>query len=84
MADVSRFLQGNVFTFATQSTELMQVLSRFYRHSNIHSFVRQLNICEQGDVKSLSGVARALTRQLAVGPSRRLCAHEPGRGADRM
>lgn len=37
--------EGTAFTFAHGSPELLTVFSRFFRHSNVHSFVRQLNIC---------------------------------------
>lgn len=37
--------EGTAFTFAHGSAELLTVFSRFFRHSNVHSFVRQLNIC---------------------------------------
>ena len=36
---------GNAFTFAHSSPEFLTVLGTFFRHSNVHSFVRQLNIC---------------------------------------
>ncbi|KAI5478215.1 hypothetical protein MNV49_005382 [Pseudohyphozyma bogoriensis] len=35
---------GNAFIFAHTSPILLDVFSRFFRHANVHSFVRQLNI----------------------------------------
>ncbi|KAM0753507.1 hypothetical protein T439DRAFT_322403 [Meredithblackwellia eburnea MCA 4105] len=47
-ADYAPFIRwnadGTAFIFAHGSTELLEIFSRFFRHSNCHSFVRQLNI----------------------------------------
>ncbi|KAL8278792.1 hypothetical protein RQP46_008861 [Phenoliferia psychrophenolica] len=47
-SDYTEFIRwntsGDSFIFAHTSPDLLDIFARFFRHSNVHSFVRQLNI----------------------------------------
>lgn len=45
-------LDGRGFIFAHTKQELLDAFAQFFRHSNVHSFVRQLNICESACKRS--------------------------------
>ncbi|ORY84665.1 HSF-type DNA-binding-domain-containing protein [Leucosporidium creatinivorum] len=58
---------GDAFVFAHTSPVLLEVFARFFRHSNVHSFVRQLNIYDFQRLSTLALLEAIQTSSLPNG-----------------